>query len=291
MFFKIFVTVVLSVLLSGSVFSQSDWVGVDSNNAPSAIKARYSKDWFRNVNTVEISQEHGNLFNSRQSVKITYISGALQCGCFMLMKVFNPPIQIQSDTLFLNAEIKGFQNEDSTYQIRAHFFVLNNDSIFEPNNSLWTDTSWAQGSCGPFRKEYNYGLFPKTIDTLYLTVNILVNDFFNPYGIYMDNIWYTDYEGKPVVIDSCGEDIAAEESVKIKDSISVFPNPFYDFCKFNASANSEINIYNLSGQKVKIIKNFSWDGRDENGRKLPRGMYFASFKTDGKTMVKKLVLI
>jgi len=290
MFFKILLTVVLSVLLEGSVFSQN-WVGVDSNNAPSAIKARYSKDWFRNAKTVEISQEHGNLFNSWRSVKITYMSGVLPCGDFMLMKAFNPPIQIQSDSFFLRAEIKGFQKGDSAYQIRTHFFVLNNDSIFEADNSLWTDTSWVEGECGPFRKEYNYGLFPKTIDTLYFIVNILANNGFNPYGIFLDNIWYLDSNGKQIVIDSCGEDVATEESVKIKDSISVFPNPFKDLCKFNASANSEINIYNLSGQKVKIIKNFSWDGRDENGRKLPRGMYFASFKTDGKTMVKKLVLI
>ncbi|MDD3102527.1 MAG: T9SS type A sorting domain-containing protein [Patescibacteria group bacterium] len=291
MFFKILLIVVLSVLLSGSVFSQSDWVGVDSNNAPSAIKARYSKDWFRNTNTVEISQEHGNLFNSRQSLKITYISGNMQCGDCMFMKVFNPPIQIQSDTLFLNAEIKGFQNDDSVYQIRVHPFMLNNDSIFEADNSMWTDTSWTQEECGPFRKEYNYGLFPRTIDTLFFTINILVNDVSNPYGIYMDNIWYLDSNGEQVIIDSCGEDIAAEEPGKIKDLVSAFPNPFYDFCKFNAPANSLIEIYNLSGQKVKMIKNFSWNGRDENGKKLPRGMYFASFKIGDKTMVKKLVLI
>lgn len=64
-----------------------------------------------------------------------------------------------------------------------------------------------------------------------------------------------------------------------------YPNPFKDNVRFalrrnEADKDITIRIYNLKGQRVRTIdadpsiREYSWDGCDENGKELPAGIYF-----------------
>ncbi len=60
-----------------------------------------------------------------------------------------------------------------------------------------------------------------------------------------------------------------------------YPNPFMDSVKITSSKLSEaddLSIYNLKGQKVKTLaatgSDYTWDGCDENGKRLGAGIYF-----------------
>jgi hypothetical protein len=97
------------------------------------------------------------------------------------------------------------------------------------------------------------------------------------------------------------------DSNNIPSSFSLaqnFPNPFNDvtvisYALFEAS-NTELNIYNILGQRVMKISNgyqlpgfytIKWPGSDQYGNLLASGMYFYQLKTDYGDTVKKMVLL
>ena len=62
----------------------------------------------------------------------------------------------------------------------------------------------------------------------------------------------------------------------------------------------ELKIYNLKGQIVKTLVGgkhlpgvyaVTWNGRDENNRPVSSGIYFYRLKTEGKSLVKKMILL
>ena len=93
--------------------------------------------------------------------------------------------------------------------------------------------------------------------------------------------------------------------------INVYPNPFNSSTtiSFNFTSkigeNAEISIYNLKGQKVRVLECFNsvdtkateslhhinWNGRDENGNHTASGIYFLKFRTNDFISVKKMLLV
>ena len=83
-----------------------------------------------------------------------------------------------------------------------------------------------------------------------------------------------------------------------------YPNPFNPSTEisFSLEANSDIElaIFNVIGQKVRVLENGSriagthtikWDGRDQLGNAVPTGLYFYTL-TDGATSItKKMALM
>ncbi|RKX70008.1 hypothetical protein DRP43_03800, partial [candidate division TA06 bacterium] len=85
-----------------------------------------------------------------------------------------------------------------------------------------------------------------------------------------------------------------------------YPNPFSTSTtiSFNLATDlrglTQIKIYNIKGQ---LVKNFElrilnselikvvWDGKDENGKQLPSGIYFYKLITEDKSIVKKMLLL
>ncbi|RKX72400.1 hypothetical protein DRP43_00880 [candidate division TA06 bacterium] len=66
------------------------------------------------------------------------------------------------------------------------------------------------------------------------------------------------------------------------------------------SGKVEIEIYNTTGRKIKILVNatknagyhrVSWDGKDDNGRNIVNGIYFIMIKSSGKIKNTKVMLI
>ena len=84
--------------------------------------------------------------------------------------------------------------------------------------------------------------------------------------------------------------------------IQNYPNPFNPNTKINffipEKNNIVINIYNIKGDKIKNLFNgdietgyhsINWDGKNDNGNKLPSGVYFLKLNYDNKFITSKLV--
>jgi len=61
-----------------------------------------------------------------------------------------------------------------------------------------------------------------------------------------------------------------------------------------------VAVYNLRGQKVKILINETlesgnhtvvWDGRDQNNKQVSSGIYFYKLKTESHEKTKRMVLL
>ena len=83
-----------------------------------------------------------------------------------------------------------------------------------------------------------------------------------------------------------------------------YPNPFNPSTTINfqipVTAQVSLKIYNINGQQVRtLIENVRpagyyasvWDGRNNNGIKVPSGIYFYSLQTEGYTQTKRMLLI
>ena len=101
-----------------------------------------------------------------------------------------------------------------------------------------------------------------------------------------------------------------DEMTTSKDDASVvltnYPNPFnptttISFFTTKFAKNAKVEIYNITGQKVKtfIIPNPSslttnqiiWDGTDENNKPLSSGMYLYKLKSGINQVTKKMILM
>ena len=65
-------------------------------------------------------------------------------------------------------------------------------------------------------------------------------------------------------------------------------------------SNVEVTIYSLLGEKVNTIQsgqlsagtyNISWFGQDQNGIKVPSGVYFYEVRSDNRTARGKMLLL
>jgi len=99
---------------------------------------------------------------------------------------------------------------------------------------------------------------------------------------------------------------------KEKLMLSSYPNPFSSSTtiSFNIhrrdAKNAEIKIYNVKGQLVKCLEcgeslstkapmyrdySINWDGKDEDGKEMPNGIYFCRLSSGDKSAVKKMLLL
>lgn len=88
------------------------------------------------------------------------------------------------------------------------------------------------------------------------------------------------------------------EEYPVYDEVSISPNPFYDnvVIETNSMSLRSIKVYNILGGCVKSWTNrhahkwvIVWDGTDEFGRHLSKGVYFCEFEFTDFNLVKKLI--
>lgn len=84
-----------------------------------------------------------------------------------------------------------------------------------------------------------------------------------------------------------------------------YPNPFnpetkIEFTLQNNYKKTELAVYNLKGQKVKILHSgktakgdykYTWKGTDENNTKVASGIYFYKLTAGSKSITRKMVLL
>ena len=86
-----------------------------------------------------------------------------------------------------------------------------------------------------------------------------------------------------------------------KNSLHIYPNPssggFHIEFNTRDKKNIQMDIYDLSGRKIKSLFNGSykgylnlyWNGCDDAGKALPEGMYFLRTRNGQQSRVDKLV--
>ncbi len=117
-------------------------------------------------------------------------------------------------------------------------------------------------------------------------------------------VYFGDCSGNKLYAIYC-EDTGIEEKERVEgiEILGNYPNPFiaktlieYEIGKPTVVS---MRIYNLSGRLVKVlvdeiqesgIHKISWDGTDDSGKSLPRGIYYCTTQCDEKNVTKKLIL-
>lgn len=110
---------------------------------------------------------------------------------------------------------------------------------------------------------------------------------------------------------SFNEDVSSKEIEIILNTIPFnkflrnYPNPFnpateISFELTETTDAAEILIFNIKGQKIKSykicdppvgsIQTVSWNGRDENNKKVSSGVYFYQLQINGKQQAKKMMM-
>jgi len=86
--------------------------------------------------------------------------------------------------------------------------------------------------------------------------------------------------------------------------LSVSPNPFHDSITLSfalkKTTDVKVNIYNIKGHKITTLlnnvflqgnHNVSWDGTDEDGKKVSSGIYFYTLETHYDIYTKKIIML
>ena len=126
-----------------------------------------------------------------------------------------------------------------------------------------------------------------------------------PSGSYTYKIYavYTTGDAVPLEIPVVGNGQAPEPTYAT-ELIGNHPNPFNPETKINFSLSSAshvtIDIYNIKGQRVRSLVNdkydagkysITWQGTDDNNRKVGSGIYFYKMKGGRYTATKKMILL
>jgi hypothetical protein len=106
--------------------------------------------------------------------------------------------------------------------------------------------------------------------------------------------------GKRIYIVGVAE--SAGDAVAAGAPLTIFPNPFRRQAKIelgpeHRAKSIELKIYDISGRVVRrfnhsTIEPFDcvvWDGKDDSGRRLPTGVYFATLTSGTKRWTEKVV--
>jgi hypothetical protein len=106
-----------------------------------------------------------------------------------------------------------------------------------------------------------------------------------------------------------GPDVSVEEMVEFVSQIPIkflknYPNPFNPETtisfEISESGKTEVEIFNVKGQKVKTLLNENlefgshsivWDGRNDKGEQVSSGMYFYRISVNGNQKTSKMLML
>jgi hypothetical protein len=106
-----------------------------------------------------------------------------------------------------------------------------------------------------------------------------------------------------------GPDVSVEEMVEFVSQIPIkflknYPNPFNPETtisfEISESGKTEVEIFNVKGQKVKTLLNENlefgshsivWDGRNDKEEQVSSGMYFYRISVNGNQKTSKMLML
>jgi len=293
-FFTIFTVIVLTSLVSNLSFGQSQpvcgWNRVDSNTSPT-IKNSLASCFFTDTGKIEIFNNPGPSGGSK-SLKFSNIGGPAEQGFICWWKAYN--LSTDGDSFSICLDAKAF--DDSLYGAMIQFRVISQGKTYETIWDSWSSNNWARISYKMLTPRDANGKACQSLDTLSIFMSSNDPDLCpsHPFGMLIDNLKILKLSsGQLVLFDSCGESQGVEEESGIlnkESGIRIYPNPFSFECYFQGS--EKIDIYDISGKRVKtLLKERIWNGKDELGKQLPNGIYFAKTQIGNKTVTTKLTLL
>ena len=134
---------------------------------------------------------------------------------------------------------------------------------------------------------------------LTISENYVLGAYGNPYTVQVRNV--RNLDGIPIQTGS-GDQLSISFFKANLSAVTVFPNPWLgtdtDGITFgNLTEQARITIYNLSGLPVRTLAETNgdggceWDVTDENGRKVPAGIYIYRISADTENRTGKLAII
>ncbi len=121
-----------------------------------------------------------------------------------------------------------------------------------------------------------------------------------PWFQYRGNLRRTGFSGDNVITENDSHNVNSPKNTLYQN----YPNPFNPTTtiSFNISkeSNVELAIYNIKGQKVKMLINnklakgthqIIWNGKDKKNKHVSSGIYFYRLKTGNFTSTKKMILL
>ncbi|MCD6101558.1 MAG: T9SS type A sorting domain-containing protein, partial [Candidatus Cloacimonetes bacterium] len=150
----------------------------------------------------------------------------------------------------------------------------------------------------------------ETIDNINGLAYIRSIDFYNS----GENNYLFTIEESDIGVFEFSYNHSVDDEILNQDNIILnnYPNPFSTSTTISFSTaslryatprqaeNAEIKIYNIKGQ---LVKNFElrilnselikvvWDGKDENGKQLPNGIYLCKLSVGKEAIVRKMILL
>lgn len=128
--------------------------------------------------------------------------------------------------------------------------------------------------------EYNYSIIPAGEYFYMFKENVI-------YSFKLETVLNNDINDTPELI-----------------QLSCYPNPFKDQLKIKSSdqyiTNTSLNVFDIKGKKIKTLlkdqkleKNneIIWDACNDQGHKVPSGVYFLKFDNEKNHQIKKILLI
>lgn len=134
---------------------------------------------------------------------------------------------------------------------------------------------------------------------------------YNDDGLPIIETWLVDRDGNDLLVPD-GRLVYGYAQITDADDplvppllshLRVFPNPFKPQTgisyKLQSPAQTEISVYNLKGQKVRVLHqgadlagehNLNWDGKDDQGRGLSAGIYLIRLNAGKQSATVKAVL-
>jgi hypothetical protein len=165
-------------------------------------------------------------------------------------------------------------------ETRVKAFTISNSSEGTLNGTITTDREWISVN-------------PVSFDSNYVTVSVTVY----PHNL---NVWMT-YTGT-VTVDSNGGKETVNISI-IPTCVKTYPNPYslssgkpLTFWGTGVPY-ATIKIYTLGGELVKTLKEtkgedkITWDGRNEDGDRVVRGIYFFTAKNPRERNTGKFTVV
>jgi hypothetical protein len=114
----------------------------------------------------------------------------------------------------------------------------------------------------------------------------------NTYGVYASYTYGVGVEEKQT----------ADSFLSVSGLSQNYPNPFSSYMTISYQVPFDcyvfLRIYNIAGELVQTLRSKNqkpghytvcWDGKDENGKQLPSGVYFVRLKTPNKSIIKKII--
>jgi len=132
-----------------------------------------------------------------------------------------------------------------------------------------------------------------------------VYTFYLPEGEYEFGVQAVYSDGVSDMVEVSSTDAGETELIEVTGLRKIYPNPFnpevtISFFTTESTESTELNIYNVKGQRVKMLVNdilpagehsVIWQGKDDRGKQVSSGVYFVRVKIGEEYVAQRKITV